>query len=1255
MDLFPKRIVLNIPSSLLDFRLRDWRHYALGLTGALLSLKRGSPLLVWETGQSMESLSELQKELPDGCLPSDFSYFVFPESVHSSNSTDTPFLQLSEKLFERALARLNPAGILFLGPLKSNSDKRRLSLFVKKYPSIILCPDPDQLFLPSESAYMKIEKERFRKEIELIRSADLLVVSSETVRQEVINLLEVPADRVLSLPGGVDISANSLSESGKKSSEILSRVGVTRPFILSTAGGGWTASFYDLITAFALLRKQLPQKFTFVIICEASHEIHRNLISMLAKVGLTTEDLILTGIISEEDRVALYRNSALFILPDGISFSHSLGEAIFCGAPALVPRNSGFLDAMKNREAFYDASTPDLIARSIFRVLNNEAIKRSLAGQCQEWAKGLSWEHGANKLWDAWAKLIDGRRKAEENALSSAPLTIGSGSRMRKIACIMSETLMSAYETRSIKEFCDELAQYYDVEFTLAPITHADGSAFSLRESTQSKYSPYDQYIYFVNKSMPLPFLLEMQDLYPGIVILLDFFLGSSDLSCNETSGGWGFLAQEALLSYGTVASWLALDPLKRQDFFEKYPLNRKLFDQAHGVVYFDPGMQHQIRSFYPRGMNASLTYLPQPVALPQRFIRGSLQGEHAGAQKDVFSVLFIGLPDTEENWRYFINALHCIDRNRPMSCCRILLRFEEAVCFLNKLEGERVPLARPICILPMEDIESARDCFESSDLGIVLKNHAIQGEWSAFLEGIGSGLPFVAVSEFLGDAFPGTLLVDIPPDTSPDRFDGLLSQALSDPSLRESCSEKAYRWIEDNHAPRKVAQKLALLMDQHYREWETISDASLAISLSDCLQRVQWRARRREAERLSFLVANSEPLIRPERLYLDVTAFAKSLKNGYITGIQRVIQNICRFLPLTSSVQVYTFRIGRDRCQSFFLNALPLDANAESFWETPFSLSLRPGDRILIPDALMDPSVYGEFLAYCRSRGAQLHAIVYDLLPIRLPECFSASHADNFRLWLEATLANVDQVLCDSRSTAEDLVLFLNDSTTRRTVPLKIGCFRLGADLLHVPEIQTIEKRIPPDVAQFFVEGGEPVFLMVGTIEPRKNHAFGLEVFEKLWREGIRSRLCVVGRIGWKTRDLVTKMRSHEESGRLFLFLEGPSDFVLDYCYIKSSALIMASLGEGFGLPVVEAARRGLPLVVNDIPIFRETCGTHALYFSIKNPESLASIITKWSDLWASGQVPEPGRIQWSSWRECIDDLNALINENRNPVFEYP
>ena len=105
------------------------------------------------------------------------------------------------------------------------------------------------------------------------------------------------------------------------------------------------------------------------------------------------------------------------------------------------------------------------------------------------------------------------------------------------------------------------------------------------------------------------------------------------------------------------------------------------------------------------------------------------------------------------------------------------------------------------------------------------------------------------------------------------------------------------------------------------------------------------------------------------------------------------------------------------------------------------------------------------------------------------------------------------------------------------------------------------------------------PSFLMVGTIEPRKNHAQALAAFEKLWAYGVDVNLVIVSKQGWLIEALVDKLRGHAEIGKRLFWLEGISDEYLEKLYNVSACLIATSEGEGFGLPLIEAAQHKLSL----------------------------------------------------------------------------
>jgi glycosyltransferase involved in cell wall biosynthesis len=175
----------------------------------------------------------------------------------------------------------------------------------------------------------------------------------------------------------------------------------------------------------------------------------------------------------------------------------------------------------------------------------------------------------------------------------------------------------------------------------------------------------------------------------------------------------------------------------------------------------------------------------------------------------------------------------------------------------------------------------------------------------------------------------------------------------------------------------------------------------------------------------------------------------------------------------------------------------------------------------------------------------------------------------------------------------------------------------------------------------------------MVGTIEPRKGHLQSLGAFEQLWRDGSDLNLVIVGSEGWKSLpdssrrtipEIVHRLRTHPELNSRLFWLEGISDEYLEKVYAASTCLIAASEGEGFGLPLIEAARHKLPILARDIAVFREVAGEHAAYFSGLQPDDLARAIKDWLSLYREGTHPRSDAMPWITWKESAERMIAAL-----------
>jgi glycosyltransferase involved in cell wall biosynthesis len=112
--------------------------------------------------------------------------------------------------------------------------------------------------------------------------------------------------------------------------------------------------------------------------------------------------------------------------------------------------------------------------------------------------------------------------------------------------------------------------------------------------------------------------------------------------------------------------------------------------------------------------------------------------------------------------------------------------------------------------------------------------------------------------------------------------------------------------------------------------------------------------------------------------------------------------------------------------------------------------------------------------------------------------------------------------------------------------------------------------------------------------------------------------------------------------------FADGASDEEYREALLRATALVSASRDEGFGIPLVEAMTAGTPLVVSDIPIFREVGGDAALYAPVDDPSAFAAAVRSLEDPeeWAARSAAVTARARQFSWDASAARLLPLLLE---------
>lgn len=279
-----------------------------------------------------------------------------------------------------------------------------------------------------------------------------------------------------------------------------------------------------------------------------------------------------------------------------------------------------------------------------------------------------------------------------------------------------------------------------------------------------------------------------------------------------------------------------------------------------------------------------------------------------------------------------------------------------------------------------------------------------------------------------------------------------------------------------------------------------------------------------------------------------------------------------------------------------------------------------------------VDPNIY----RLASRKGAYVSTLVHDLLPISFKTCYNSPWRDDFKKNAVAAIGYSDAIFAVSHYTLECVKeLALRSGSAMPYSQVAYNGFR---PLPHLPAAEISSYLGNVYIRRLIGELPSPL-LMVGTIEPKKAHVPVIQTMSQLWDAGYARPLVIVGRRGWLDDDIVNEIQNSSYLGSRLFWFSDLDDADLGLCYKWAHALVFASLGEGFGIPMIEAAMCRTPILAFDTEISREILKDHGVFF--ETTRQFVDALLRLSDnAQYDSEVTSLEAFNWPTWAEVAPKL---------------
>lgn len=999
------------------------------------------------------------------------------------------------------------------------------------------------------------------------------------------------------------------------------------PFILTLATAGAEPELQQLYQAFFTLDASLRKSSQIRIVGELADGDRQALVQSALRQGLDERQIQFEGFVDDIQLARLYRTCQAFVCT-GRRLGLAALEASTLGAPVFAPAGTppAALTGLGIR-TFHEAA--ELSAHL------DAALRQKRATVAPDTVGSTTWPMLAQRLVD------------ELQSRLARPLS--ATSTQRRLAFFSplppERTGVAGYSA----DLIPALARYYRIDAIVADdFDLLSDSSLSTHCTLRTvnwflaNADRYDRILYNLGNSRFHSYMLPALLRHPGVVVLHDFFIG--DLVWKNYRythpEKWVALHYEA---HGYLAARDCLTSNNDAAVTQRYPCNLSLLEGSHGVIVHSEYSKTLADSWLPREVARTFDRIPL-LRGEARPVTRQASRERLGLPENAFIACSFGYMGPTKANLDIIQAWLSSQAGADSQSILIFVGANDQDDYGIQVQQaiDDAADAHRIQITGWVSDEDYLAYLGAADIAIQLRTTSRGESSAAVLDCMNYGLATIVNANGSMAELPADSVVLLDDEVDAKNLRNALDDLWRYPERREAISEAGRRTLRTQHTPDHCALEFSEKIEAFYQR-PTVNFESCLPALQE-LPATQSQSDA-QLSRLANALVRTLPIAKSARqILIDVSAICRTdLK----TGIQRVVRSLLlellesppagyRIEPVyfSDATGEWSLRYAREYVSGLI--------GVYGSWLQDELVECQPGDIFLGLDFTSAIIIENQRCQQFRSMhcdGVKSQFVVYDILPLLKPNAFPQGASEVHKAWVMAIAGLGEKLICISHAVASELKTWIAEQ--RIAPPKVIDAFHLGADVSSsAPTLG-----MPADAGQVLGELRKRVtFLMVGTIEPRKGVSQALAAFELLWAKGYEVNLALVGKPGWQVEALIKKLKKHPQLDQKLFWLKGISDEYLESIYATASCLLAASEAEGFGLPLIEAAQKGLPIIARDIPVFREVVGTHAYFFAGDDRESLATSLEDWLVLFEKGSHPQSSDMPWLTWKQSAEQLKALI-----------